>query len=869
MASGKTSQSQTWTLITMTGLIIFTIVCTMCFVGAVSHQADKALALHPNILRVADLNDKDIDDQANAKFKWQVQSMGQFYIEPNKPALLSWHVKDSLSSKLPANENYTVADYAGKILINGQVKIDHESKLKISLQLEQGFYTLHLLASDQIFGIICQPTFTGNADPFFCVDSALSWLVVKKNHYTRYPDFEKARQSLIGLLKRTGIAMSRERLSWGQIQKNADQWDWQSPRKFEQARKMYQDNQVPILELFHSTPAFMGHTSGKRFPNDLHAAAKGWKNIHDRWKDSWGGVEIWNEPNIDFSGNQPADQYAPLAKIICYAMNKADCKVPVGGPGVAGLDVNYIKNLGENGVLANMDYFSFHTYNHAPLIEQLVADVRKTLDDFGQTAMPIWITECGRPWSRGGDRPDKQEDMESAMDNVMKAIESKACGIAKHFIFVYPFYEERSRNFGLLDRQGTPLRAMAAYTQAINMLSHQTYLGDWKVTDKAIRLARVFGDKQHATLILYAGKTAEDQSVSINLPASAQCYGIDGRRLDLSTHNRVPIADGLTYVRILRSEITNQINEQTLAKKLTQQANGKRMGQVPPSPIVMQFMPEDNQYHIDVNGYHMVNDVMSSKPMLPVRLVNLDDKAHQVHVTLNAKQKIMGKVQTYDIPAQQSVMTQWEIPKSLADQPQIKLEFQAQSQTAGVIQPVVINLLGEVAFEQLISPWSYRQKLVIDDQTHWQMVAAPTTHAKMNFPGQGIWQMNLQLEKGTDNWAYPRLKINMPIDPKKMQGLIFEAKAINAAAVRIFFWEENQQEKMESVGYLSPSNLFAADGKWHSVYLPFSSMALSGANTMDQNNKLDLDRVKRISIGMNGNPGHVQLQVRQVWLVGQ
>ena len=210
-----------------------------------------------------------------------------------------------------------------------------------------------------------------------------------------------------------------------------------------------------------------------------------------------------------------------------------------------------------------------------------------------------------------------------------------------------------------------------------------------------------------------------------------------------------------------------------------------------------------------------------------------------------------------------------EVPVRTVDQQQIQLRVEAQSSDAGVIQPLVINLLGEVPFAQLIASYTQRQQITIDDAACWQMVAADESDAKFNFPGQGIWQMNAQFEQGKDNWAYPRLTLGQTIDQKQMQGLIIEVKSSNTSAVRLFLWEHTNGQQMESIGYLTASNLIPDDGQWHAVYIPFSSLSLSGANGLDHNGKLDLKQVQRISIGLNGKPGHAQLHVRQLWLVGK
>lgn len=49
--------------------------------------------------------------------------------------------------------------------------------------------------------------------------------------------------------------------------------------------------------------------------------------------------------------------------------------------------------------------------------------------------MPLWLTESGRPWKQGPDRPPIDQDQTSALDITMKGIESQACGIARYFPF--------------------------------------------------------------------------------------------------------------------------------------------------------------------------------------------------------------------------------------------------------------------------------------------------------------------------------------------------------------------------------------------------------------------------------------------------
>jgi hypothetical protein len=57
-------------------------------------------------------------------------------------------------------------------------------------------------------------------------------------------------------------------------------------------------------------------------------------------------------------------------------------------------------------------------------MEALAGRFREWLTEHKHDAMPLWLTECGRPWPRGTDRPAAEPDQESALDITMKAVEA-------------------------------------------------------------------------------------------------------------------------------------------------------------------------------------------------------------------------------------------------------------------------------------------------------------------------------------------------------------------------------------------------------------------------------------------------------------
>ncbi|MFG0249059.1 MAG: glycosyl hydrolase, partial [Phycisphaeraceae bacterium JB051] len=617
---------------------------------------------------------------AQSTARWLPVDVQQFFIMPDQPAMVAFTLADASESTTAGGmQGYRICDYQDQLIKQGQAQLDDAGLLTMKLTLPRGFYTLSIDGTRQVFGIAALEPFGGPVDELFCMDSAMSWLVVQKNHYTRYQDFVKTRDQLVGVLKRSGIAMSRERLSWQGIEPQAGQWDWQTPRQFDSMRQSYQRHGVPIMEMFHHAPAYLGRTIGGHFPQDLHATARSFSQLQSRWQAGWGSVEIWNEPNIGGEGKVPADQYVPLAKAIRYAASKHDGHVPVGGPALAGYDKAYLSDLAENGLLANMDYMSFHTYSRAASLEQITSQYRDVLGAYQQQSIPVWITESGRPWTKGNDRPSVEDALDTALDNVMKVIEAKACGIERYFMFVYPFYEEHSRNFGVMDRLGTPLKAMAGYCHAVLALANKSYLGDWPTADPQIVRARVFADQQDAVLVLYTASTAADQPVKLKLPANAVVLGIDGRHLSPASNGQINVADGLVYVRLPREQIQSLIQTDTPAMQLNRMAKQARDGFESPSPIVMQFMPDEKDYRPGSNGYHLTSQSQNPSVLLSVRLVNLDDKPHEITVQLKRDDSLVDAAKTLTLAANTTGKVTWSIPVQWREQRHVKLSVQAES----------------------------------------------------------------------------------------------------------------------------------------------------------------------------------------------
>ena len=313
----------------------------------------------------------------------------QFFVTPDTEVVLRWKVEGDRPAEWGACE---VRDFSDRQLKTLPVKATPEGMIEVAVSLPQGYYDLEFPATRQRFGLVVLPDPASPPDPFFSIDAAMSWLVKS----------DELRESLVQNLRRCGIAMARERLSWSQINPARERWEWDSSSRYEKLRHTYAAQQVELLEMFHDAPDWTGRVI--RYPDDLVAAAQAWQTIARCWQTQWTALELWNEPDIFFGGDLPGDQYASLVKALSWGLREIPLNRPLVGGVFAHDNATYLDNVAANGLLASVEIASFHTYDRAEAMEDLVGRYREWLTAHGRPTMPLWLTECGRPWKKGPDR---------------------------------------------------------------------------------------------------------------------------------------------------------------------------------------------------------------------------------------------------------------------------------------------------------------------------------------------------------------------------------------------------------------------------------------------------------------------------------
>ncbi len=561
-------------------------------------------------------------------------NVGQCFIEPDRPVVLTWIGASAHS--------WAIIDYTGREVSRGEAAPDVGEPLKVPVRLPRGYYEIVFDGTGPTFGIVAAPQWKGATDPFFCIDSALSWLEPRA----------EVREALIGILHRSGIGMSRERLSWDKVNPAEGQWDWETANRFDSLRQSYVRQGVPVLEMFHYAPAWTGTSAPDVFPANLRATAQAWSAIAKHWLTAWGGIEIWNEPDIAVGSALPADRYLPLVKILNYALRPALGNKPQVGGVFSYFNPTYLEQSIANGLLESVDSVSFHEYGKSEVLERTIASYRAAMTGRGREGMPLWITECGWPWRMGPGRPPAGEDAESALQIAMKAVEARAGGIARFFPFVYPSYEESGKNFGMMGKEATPLRSMAAYVQAVSALGNFHYAGDLPITPPLVR-ARVFAMGDQCVVVLYTGQRGFTDRITLSFAPEAAA-GLDGRGLAV-TKAGIPIPDGLVYLKVKKAAIAPILITGTVSARLLAAAEVKLPARPAPSAIVLRY-PLTPAIALSNTGYRIPRLLAEH---CPVTLQASNLSAGEKLVTLRAEVGETHQEREITIPPSGTVPIDW------------------------------------------------------------------------------------------------------------------------------------------------------------------------------------------------------------------
>ncbi len=497
---------------------------------------------------------------------------------------------------------YFYSDYQGNQLAEGVAVFDPEHRLlTASPPPGRGFAELVYPALGIRAGVMTDDPPPREADEFFAVDSSFSW--------GSPPAGEREIRAYLRILKRCGILWNRDRLSWSAIAPAPDRFQFDG--RYGLYRRLAEEEGIRTLDVFHDTPDWLEpRRQPKRlgpvaYPSKLKEAGENWARILDRWQGTTRALEVWNEP--DLSPYPYPDQIAGFTKALSRQLRGNDTVI-VGGvfahpwPGTALQEACLA-----NGMLDAVDAMSYHTYADVGAMEATFGGLRERESALRhpRAGIPIWITECGTPWTEGGGRAIPSQDRFSAAEIVGKAVELRALGAERYFAFEFKFYQEGRKNFGMMDARDTPMRSMAAYAHAAKILAGKAYIGDLTGV-RAVR-SRVFSDGTAAVAALYV--PADGKRTALKLPAGfppCRITGIDGRPLAVR-NGGVDCRDGVVYLHFPEAAAKAFLKSDTRAMKYFRMARDFDRKPRATPPVVFRSLLDVSTMTADAFGYNLAH----------------------------------------------------------------------------------------------------------------------------------------------------------------------------------------------------------------------------------------------------------------------
>jgi len=763
--------------------------------------------------------------------------------------------------------------------------------ITVSLTLAPGFYELEPASTETRYGIISQPWYigdqtqnvktdsvvipssplpdsltnvkkespdhrgsqnkTGTRDPFFCLDGALSWLVPEP----------AIQEKLIVNARRIGVCQIRDRIGWESFEPEPGRF-LLDDNPGDTLRKWCLENEIGVLDLFHITPSWGKKV--ERYPEDLIKLADTGRNFYQHWNRYWSSFEVWNEPDIFFGGDLPADQYVPLLKTLNYEIGQMSRTFPIVGGVIALYQPQWMKTAARSGILDRCDVFSFHTYCFASDMETICRKFQSWLTQNGHPNKPVWVTECGRPWP-GQNRPAPEADLTSAVDVIMKGIETRCCGFNAYFPYIYPF----ENNFSLTDSNYVPLRPLAAYAQMIRLLSHAEPIGDLPNLPANTERGRIFlTQDQKKLLVLYASSPKAGRTVTLPfIPSGIE--GITGEILTVESDGQfsttVDFSDGFLYVHVPDEIPLHPEKESTVwqIRKARMSSPSGNVGVDKTSPVVLRYDFDKSQVAPFSGGYRITNPGLESIT-ISLTAFNLSQREITTPVIWNTKRpdSVLDCPQTLTIPAQGRIgFTVTLSTREITDLTPFTFQFDQPDR-------LFLRFTREIPADELNELKAEKLALPISENKHWQKTESGEetllffTNDEKSPDCQ--WGFHTEFTNG-DHRAYPMFSITpelfSPGRASDYAGILLRVRGTTPGGngqIGFLTWRDTGIPY-----YHSPAGIARPDGQWHLLYIPFDQ--LSPVDNMP--NTFDANQITALSVGGDTPDNSMTVEIGDFYLV--
>jgi len=672
-------------------------------------------------------------------------SFEEFFINPGESSKIRFAAPKGFSE---TELDFELSSYFKKSVGAGKLRKDSaEGSFVAELSLPQGFYELSVPATKQVFGITSLPAFAGKRDPFFSIET----LVKKRADANAW----------LRLLKRLGVDCVREWESW--------ESDEREEGKLDVSREgFYKDLAAEGLKgisCFGRFPEWTGAVNAKGsarkpqpYPKRILETERSILEMARLRGPGLAAFQIGNEPDLR---NQPGDGLMPIAIASSWFFAKNKIETPIAGAAFALDNPAALKSYFQNGFLDYCDIFAFHTYRDPEDMIPRIKVFRDAMKGHPKAAMPIWITESGKPWNRGlkklnstyggprGNlRAKPEEDKVSALWIAMKAVEAKAGGIERYFPFTMRFFEENNNNFGMFDFNNSPMRSIAAYAVCVEKLANMDYAGDLKPLPAGLKSARVFMNDGNAVAVLYTGKADAVEIDLKEIPFSG-AESLDGQPLAPEKGKPLKIEGGMAYLSLERAEAARLLDADTEAMELFRLAKSYKRVPRKTSPALFQFA------HWNVESKSPFAYRIDSGE-IELNAINLSDDEIRIapEFVLPEGAKVLASPfsgKEIQLKPRSSTPLAWKFDFAACENPEFDLALRDANGLAPDLVIPIISFEGAVA-----------KRLDAENPARWRANSSGEMSLSYDEAEKAL-KVQTDFSKTTkDFWAYPELLLKTP-----------------------------------------------------------------------------------------------------------
>ncbi|MCK6487828.1 MAG: glycoside hydrolase family 5 protein [Planctomycetes bacterium] len=726
---------------------------------------------------------------------------------------------------------WRIRDWDGAQVGAGSAVAGADGGLAVTATLPAGWHQLEAGAAR--LGVVAHdPELPPPAGSFFALDAAL----------LEFPFDDARREDLAGQARALGFNAVRERLKWNSLQPEPGPLLDAAPRRDDALLGSYRRAGLGVLHVFHDTPPWVGRLGGT-LPADLVETADAWRLLAARLGGDGHAIEAWNEPDSpDYLGDATADQLAATTRAVAWGARQGDARTRiVCGVFTDHADAGFRQACWDNRLAAAADVFSFHSYQPPERLEALVATLRQELTAAGEAGMPLWISESGQSWpGRPGARPEAGADVRSALAIAMRAVEARACGLERHYAFVYANYAEGPVNYGMTGPEGSALRSLGAYSHLARRLDGLAYAGDLAVP--GARRARLFAGGGRAVGVVWLGDPRADGRLATDLPVR-RCLGLDGRAL-ARTPAGWAVPDGACLLE-LDPAVTGQAVTATAAMALWRQAQVARP-RPQLSPILVQLMPcaggatpgrGRHLVAVDDGRARLAVQVGNAAPgKRAVRLAVIPDQGGAVLDAAERRLAIAGPGwQEVDFRIRLDRPGRWRIAVWDGDQ---------------ALPEVVVRLEPEVDGRALLAriPAERRRSLTAAELLAIDGNAIAGTRIAAVAAGDGgvAYDTGFPPSKPPVHrrWACPRLVLPADARFDRFDAVLLRVRVQERGGLYLYAFEGVEG----NVGWSTPASVAPADGGWHWALVRLADLGVNHTER-DPDGRLDPSAIARLGLG--------------------